>query len=175
MRTLLEITKDFLGTKELGENAGFESPELQELMTKLGWVPGQSWCAYKVMDSWFRYFSQEVPGFKDVLLQIKHILHPHVKTMWDRAKKSPFIQTGQIPKVGAIVCYRVGNGGKGHAGIVTEVGVEEDGTFITVEGNTSASAKYNQSNGDGYYEKQRYLISKSQLNLWGFIYLPEPK
>lgn len=173
MRTILEITQDFLGTKELGDNAGFENIELQNNLASLGWVPGQSWCGYKCMDSWFRYFSQEVPGFKDILLQIKHILHPHVKTMWERAKKSPFVQVGQIPKVGAIVCWRVGNGGKGHAGIVTAV--NEDGSFTTKEGNTSVSSKYNQSNGDGYYEKQRYLISKSQLNLWGFIYLPEPK
>lgn len=166
MKDIVEVAKEFIGTKEIGNNQGFDNPYYENLMKSIGWVPGQSWCAYAATLTWNRYYD----GNKHAQAIIKHILHPHVQTMWSRAKSSQVVKTGTVPMIGAIACWAVGIGGKGHCGIVVDI--LDDGTFMSAEGNTSAGYKYNQSNGDGYYLKKRPIASnKTQLRLLGYIYL----
>lgn len=168
MKNIIEIAKRFDGVKETGNNGGFSDPYYETLIRKFGWVPGQSWCAYAQIVNWNLYFE----GSPMVLAQIKHVLHPHVLTMWGRAKASSFIRTGPTPEIGSIAVWKLPHiTGAGHCGIVTAI--NKDRTFETREGNTSEAGRGNQANGDGYYTKQRTMRSTSKWELRGFIYLPE--
>ena len=42
-------------------------------------------------------------------------------TWWQRAVDSGYYQTGQIPKLGAVICFYDSNGGAGHVAIVEEI------------------------------------------------------
>lgn len=170
---IVQVARQFIGTKEIGNNHGFTNPYFEVLLTKLGWVRGASWCAYSAMLKWYLYYQ----GQDTVYARIKHVLHPHVMTMWERATQSQVVTTGQIPMVGAIACWSVGNAqeGKGHCGVVVQV--NDDGTFQSVEGNTTdknnTSAEA-QRNGDGEYERVRTTKSSKGWNFKGFIYLYQP-
>lgn len=177
-QNIVEVAKQFVGTKEIGNNHGFDNPYFEVLLTRLGWQRGASWCAYSAMLKWYLYYQ----GQDAVYAKIKHVLHPHVRTMWQRAVDSQVIKTGQLPMIGAIACWAVGVGddrysvnrtdGAGHCGVVVDV--LPDGTFVTVEGNTSDKAKGSQNNGDGEYEKVRNMKSSPKWKLLGFIYLYKP-
>jgi hypothetical protein len=74
------------------------------------------------------------------------------------------------PESGCIVVWEHSeNGkatGKGHVGIV--VGVNPDGTFQTVEGNTSAGVGI-QREGDGVYLRTRKRDSAGDMRILGFL------
>lgn len=164
--TLVETIKQFVGTKEIGNNHGFDNPYFEVLLTRLGWTRGAAWCGYSAILKWYLHYQ----GQDTLYARIKHVLHPHVMTMWERASTSQVVTVGQIPIVGAIACWSTG-GGAGHCGVV--VTVNADGTFINVEGNTSPSVKGNQREGDGEYEKPRTTVSRTNWKFLGFIYLPQ--
>lgn len=165
---IVQVAKQFVGTKEIGNNHGFDNPYFEVLLSRLGWTRGASWCAYSAMLKWYLYYQ----GQDKVYAKIKHVLHPHCRTMWDRAESSQVVKVGQIPMIGAIVVWAVGTDGSGHCGVVVEV--NPDGTFVTVEGNTSDKAKGSQNNGDGEYIRERNMKSSPKWRLLGFIYLYNP-
>lgn len=165
---IVQIARQFVGTKEIGNNHGFDNPYFEVLLTKLGWKRGSAWCGYSAMLKWYLYYQ----GQEKVYAKIKHVLHPHVRTMWERATQSQVVKTGQIPMIGAIACWAVGTDGSGHCGLV--VAINEDGTFLNVEGNTSPTTKGNQREGDQECEKPRHTRSSPKWKFLGFIYLYNP-
>jgi hypothetical protein len=122
--TALSIAISQLGVHEQGgQNRG---PEVDQYLAAVGLAPGYSWCAA------FVFFC-----FKQAADQLG-LVNPCPKTagavrMWTLTE--PICRATE-PSAGAIYVLDHG-GGKGHAGIVEQVG--GDGTMIEISGNTNAA------------------------------------
>lgn len=84
---------------------------------------------------------------------------------WDRAIASGFYQTGQTPKLGAVICFYDNNGGAGHVAIVEEI--HNDGS-ITCSNSAWQSTFFFITNiipVNGRYNWSHYTFQ-------GFIYNP---
>jgi surface antigen len=80
--------------------------------------------------------------------------------------KDKGIVVSKKPEVGAIVIWSKGNW-KGHTGIVSDItALEAQGTFFTIEGNTSYAS---DSNGDKVMVRKRYLKDSPSFKIAGFI------
>lgn len=84
---------------------------------------------------------------------------------WDEAVSSGYYQTGQIPKLGAVICFEDLNGGSGHVAIVEEIA--QDGTITC--SNSAYQGTYffltSITPVGGAYDWSHY-------NFQGFIYNP---
>jgi len=122
--TALSIAISQLGVHEQGGNN--RGPEVDQYLAAVGLAPGYSWCASFV--HWC---------FKQAAAQLG-LVNPCPKTagavrMWTLTEP---ICRRVLPVSGAI--YVLDHGaGKGHAGIVEQVG--GDGTLIEISGNTNAA------------------------------------
>jgi hypothetical protein len=153
-----------VGVKELGYNAGFSDAKFQGDMEEIGWREGLPWCAYFCMNIYAKVYGKTHARW----------MHPMVVMMFARARQLKIfteLWTPKInhePKLGSIVCWGVGGAKstKGHCGIV--VGINADGTFETVEGNTSGASL--SRDGDGVWKKHRTMRT-GKWQLLGFITL----
>jgi hypothetical protein len=80
--------------------------------------------------------------------------------------KSPTALRVDGPAPGCIVIWQHGQTGLGHCGIIETV--LPDGTFQTIEGNTSDSEEINRE-GDGVYQKIRNPKGDGNLQIVGFL------
>lgn len=88
--------------------------------------------------------------------KIKILPCGYVPTSYNYFKKMGKIFS--TPKPGDLAYFDfIKDGTPEHIGFVEEV--HNDGTITTIEANTSNTHKGSQSNGDGVYEKKRYLKS----------------
>lgn len=145
--------KRWLHVVEHGKNAGFNDPVFEHNMRKLGWRPGQAWCAYFCKLIWLNVY--EDTDLYDVL---DKVLSPSVLATWRNAKASPVIKTSEKPVVGGIVCWGTGNG-KGHEGIHIEI--RDEFNTVTIEGNTTRAGV---REGDKVMEKRRKLQPTAKHN-----------
>ena len=101
---------------------------------------------------------------------------------WERAVQSGYYETGQIPKLGAVICFYDNNGGAGHVAIVEEIN-EQTGeitcsnsawqsTFFFLTYISPVNGRYNWS----HYTFQGFIYNpfvtpeptKSSRNKWLF-------
>lgn len=138
---------------EHGKNEGFNDPVFEHTLRKLGWRPGQAWCAYFCKMVWLEVY-------KDTALEsvINSVLSASVIATWRNAKASPIIKTGVKPVVGGIVCWGTGNG-KGHEGIHVEI--KDEFNTMTIEGNTTRAGV---REGDKVMLKRRKLQPTAKHN-----------
>lgn len=142
----------YIGTKEIGNNAGFSNKEFEKGLKSVGWRKGQPYCAYAV----------------SFILNIVKATYPQIRSGLARAfitKKSILAKDvakgyKQVP-AGWLVIWRNGNTYKGHIGIVKSWKGNE-GT--TIEANTSELAG-SQRDGDGVWKKQRKIVDHSQFRI----------
>jgi hypothetical protein len=145
--------KRWLHIVEHGKNAGFNDPVFEHTLRKLGWRPGQAWCAYFCKMIWLNVYDET-----DMQDEIQDVLSASVLATWRNAKSSPVIKTSEKPVVGGIVCWGTGNG-KGHEGIHVEI--RDDFNTVTVEGNTTRAGV---REGDKVMEKRRKLQPTAKHN-----------
>jgi hypothetical protein len=90
----------------------------------------------------------------------------HCMTVWNNSDEAAL---STEPQVGSIVIWNHVGTPNGHTGIV--VGLNEDGTFDTIEGNTGPGRNV-ERNGDGVYRKRRKLVFQGKpksMVVVGFI------
>ena len=154
--------KQFLGLKEISGNIGFEDPEFQSKMEKVGWSKGDAWCVYFVKVIWVNEFK----GISDLL---QKLITGNSQDTWNNFldDKSGLFKLTETPKINDIVIWRrIGKDGKflyrGHAGIVTKV---RGNKFWTIEGNTTSGK---DSDSRGSITSEGYIIAEKEHDLREF-------
>lgn len=160
-RQLVEVAKSYVGVMEIGaDNQGAEVQEFQKAVD--GLAQGEPWCACFVQYC----LAQVATRFR---LQSRLFRSENVLEIW---RKTPTTNRRASPYAGTIAIWGVIGKSGGHCGIVTDW---EKGSpiFQTIEGNTGPG-KDVEREGDGVYEKNRFLSAKTnrnlgQLRLEGFL------
>jgi len=160
---IVELAKSYVGIKEVGKNAGFSSEDFEARMRKLGWIPGQAWCAYFAKLLWLEAYQGS-----EIHSTLKNVLSGGVIQTFRNAKGSPLLKVADMPVVGGLVLFEVG-AGKGHEGVC--ITVRDEFRIGTVEGNTNAVGS---RDGDGVLERQRSLdVNTKKWRYLGCIHPPE--
>ena len=167
---IVQIASGYVGQKEISGNKGFQRPEFQKKMQDCGWEMGHSWCAYFTELVW-----KEAFGKKHILYNtLDRLFSPSAVSTYSNFKgiyqhhNSNIFKAGSVPKVGALVAWRYGNGWQGHIGIVEKI--IDKKIFGTIEGNTNSLGG---REGIEVARKTRSLgmpFKAKGLNLIGFIY-----
>ncbi len=155
VQKLLEVASSYVGIHEQGGNN--RGPMVEEFQRAVdGTSEGEAWCM-----SFAQYCikAAEVSANTDSkVAQSEHCL-----TVWNN---SPSELKSSHPEPGSLVIWRYGSSTSGHVGIVEKV--NSDGTFTTIEGNTSSGSGIDRE-GDGVYRKQRDLDGAGNMRLVGFL------
>jgi hypothetical protein len=133
MREAAEIARQYIGQKEITDNAGFLDKEFEKKITNCGFEKGQAWCAYFAELVWKEAFPAKFYNFS------KLFSAGAIRT-WDNFMKDDGFICDRTPETGAVIIWQHYKDGEptwqGHAGILDYI----DGEFmVTIEGNTNAS------------------------------------
>lgn len=164
---IIQTAKKYIGQKEIPENKGFVDKKFQELMEIVGWRMDYAWCALFAELVWKEAYSQR-DSF--VINELDRLFSAgSVQTLINFTNDREW-QTGEVPKLGALVIWQNYKGEKplwtGHTGIVIS---ELNGSnFITVEGNTNSGR-----GSDMVLKKTRRMIWGGDFRLKGFVYPKE--
>ena len=153
---VLEIAAREVGVREAGRNRGVRVEEYQAAVHA---QPGDPWCVAFVL--WC--FKQAV---HDLNLPMPLPVTAGVLKLWRRSE--PWMHW-HAPAPGAIFLHDHG-GGLGHCGLVEDV--REDGTMLTIEGNTGPSPGVPRADrdGDGVYRRHDRRADDGRLMVGqGFI------
>lgn len=134
---IVAIAEGYIGQKEIRGNKGFVDKNFQALMEESGFAKGYAWCSI-FAESMLRQLPLPTAAIQD----IARVMTPRGVGSFNaiKAGKSKVLKYSDTPKVGSIVFYKPSsNPALGHVGIVTSV--NSDGTFNTIEGNTSAKGE----------------------------------
>lgn len=150
----IEIARKYIGHKELPGNKFDPESPLGKILKEAGHNDGEAWCAL---------FAEAV--FVETLRAL--FSASTVQTFHNFKNAGYEILDG--PRVGTLVIWQTYKGGKphwsGHCGIVTKV--NSDGTFVTIEGNTSEAGS---REGTSVQEKTRRNVKvQDGLSVLGFI------
>lgn len=154
MAKQIEIAKKYLGQKELPGNIFDPKSPLGKILIEAGQKDGEAWCCY---------FQEAV--FVETL---RALFSASTVQTFQNFKNAGYEIT-EGPRVGALVIWQSYKDGKpqwsGHAGLVTKV--NSDGSFVTIEGNTTAAGS---REGNSVQEKVRKNIrTDNGLNILGFV------
>ena len=127
MNDIVKTALSYVGQREVPGNKGFDDPAFEIKMKQQGWPVLAPWCAFFAKLVWSEC------GQKTKLMN-----GSSVRTYVNLDQSEYYSKTTK-PDEGALVVWRSYKDGKklstGHIGIVTRVNY--DGTFETVEGNTT--------------------------------------
>lgn len=143
----------WVGTKESGGNNHGTQVELFQKAVD-GVAEGEPWCM-----AFIQFCVKQV----EVELNIHSLIKrsEHCLTVF---RNSPASLRSTEPQIGCIVIWQHGTSERGHTGIIHSVC--DDGTIITVEGNTNADGS---SDGDGVYIKKRHLKGDGDMHIVGYL------
>lgn len=160
-RLLIHEAKRWVGiTEQGGNNRG----QLVQLFQKSagGLANGEPWCM-----AFVQYCIQAVDSLVSDCLEGSEksplFKGEHCLTVWNKSQAWKI----DAPSLGSLCIWQHGQTASGHVGIV--VGLNADGSIMTVEGNTSSTDAGNQREGDGVWLKRRQLVSSGNLRLKGFL------
>jgi hypothetical protein len=150
---LLDVARSYVGVREQGTNRG---REVEMFQRPIGGADGEPWCMS------FAQFCIQKAG-AETKVDPKVFRSEHCLTVWNKSPKS---QQLSKPEPGSLVIWRHGNSSSGHVGIVEKV--HPDGTFTTIEGNTSSGSGINRE-GDGVYRRKRDMNGAGSMRVVGFL------
>jgi len=154
------IARKYLGQRETPNNSGFKDKAFEKKMTEVGWSKSLAWCSYFAELVWKEAFPEKKKEFDKLFSGSATATFKNFElAKW---------KVGGIPKPGALVVWRYGNGWQGHIGIVSTV--RDNGIFTSIEGNTNAAGG---REGIEVAEKVRNHLAPytaNGLNIIGFIY-----
>lgn len=160
---IIELARSFIGQEETPNNSGFKNGWFQTLMEKIGWLKGQSWCAYFAKSVWCTAFLELDPVGAKLIL--KYANGGSQATYHNFARSKEFhVQTFPVP--GALVIFREGNSFSGHEGIVTTF---DNIGFNFISGNTSKAGSREGTTVLEKYRKLNLPYNPNGLNLTGFV------
>ncbi len=161
---LIALTaQKYLGKREKPNNAGFVDAEFEKRMAAVGFIKGQSWCAYFSELVWSEAYFEYDPQRGH---ELSKIFSASATSTYKNFDINPGWEVSKVPVVGALAVWRHGLGWQGHIGIVFKLG---DKNFQSIEGNTNSEGG---REGIEVALKTRaldYKIGDNKLNLIGFV------
>jgi peptidoglycan hydrolase-like protein with peptidoglycan-binding domain/pimeloyl-ACP methyl ester carboxylesterase len=153
---LLNVARSYIGVREQGGNN--RGRQVEEFQRAIGGAAAEPWCM-----SFAQYCIKAAESATQANSQVTQ--SEHCLTVWNG---SPSQLRSSRPEPGSLVIWRdiTSIKGEGHVGIVEAV--NSDGTFTTIEGNTSDSSGINRE-GEGVYRKQRDMDGAGDLRVVGFL------
>jgi len=129
----IRFAKLFLGMEETGDNQGFYSGKLENLMRSVGWKPGYQWCAFFMKMVWVN----SLPTKKHREKAKKLMTGSTQLTLKNfQNDNSGLFKVVNRPKKGAMVIWRSkSDKSRGHTGLVKKVRL--NGNYKTIEGNSN--------------------------------------
>lgn len=164
--SLVDIAKKDIGKKEKPGNTGFEDPELERAMRKVGWIPGWSWCS-NIQEKWIW------EAFPDLKAEVNGYFVPSATATFRNLKNAGY-PVSMEPIEGALVYWQRMKDGvaqwQGHAGVVSRVVSPLE--FYSIEGNTNEKGS---REGTTVLEKYRTVQNDIQngLKVMGFVTFPK--
>jgi lysozyme len=151
---LLETARSYIGVREQGGNN--RGPQVEEFQRAVdGKAVGEPWCM-----SFVQHCIKSTEAASKV--DSKVFSSEHCLTTWN---KSPGELKLSKPERGSLAIWQYGNSSNGHVGIVDQVNA--DGTFTTIEGNTSGAV--GDREGDGVFSKTHSTKNSGDRRLVGFL------
>lgn len=160
---IVQIAEKYIGQEEISGNRGWKNKDFEAKMKAVGWAPTHSWCCY-----FTELVAKEAAGKDSAEWKaFDKLFQPSCTATYANFSGSSMFKVGKVPKPGALMVWRLGQGWKGHIGIVTGV---TNGVVDTIEGNTNLAGS---REGTHVLRKKRKLAwtNGPGLNLVGFIYL----
>lgn len=151
---LIRIAESFVGVRERGGNN--RGPEVEMFQRTIGGAAGEAWCM-----SFVQYCIKQAEAATGARSGIHR--SEGCQNVW---YNSPSNMRRSRPEPGSVVIWGRRNSWQGHTGVVVKV--HANGSFETVEGNTSGGAGVNRS-GDGVYRCTRHMGGYGSLRVMGFL------
>lgn len=160
---IIETAQKYIGEEEKKGNQGWLDPAFEAKMKAVGWKKGDSWCCYFTELVAKEAFSEDAAKVQ----VFGKLFQPSCTATYANFSGSSMFKVGKVPKPGALIVWRHGQGWKGHIGVVETV---KDGVVTTIEGNTNNAGS---REGTHVLRKTRRIAwtNGAGLNLVGFIYL----
>lgn len=155
---IVAYAAQWVGTKEVGTNDGWEDDVFTALMKQAGWLKDEAWCATFCRMIWLNVYAGD-----PIEPELRDILSKSVLRTYNNAKESKVLKVQQAPVVGGIVLWGTGKG-RGHTGIIETV--VDEVTVRTIEGNTNRMGK---SEGDQVMRKYRPLQPRAKHLKWNYL------
>lgn len=150
------IAKGFVGTKEIGNNGGYWVERFQKVTKS---PKKAQWCAS------FVNFCLDSAGIRKLPFTGSGLAR-HFATRNKTIKAKDVIANNMSLPSGTIIVWRRGTTPFGHAGIVAQW-KGKSGT--TVEGNTSSGQSGSQYDGDGVWERKRFINPTNYFRITDFV------
>jgi len=156
----------WVGVDESGANTSFANKVFEDMLKKVGWKSGESWCMYFAKAVHWETFPKDRANIQSILNGSTQRSFTNAQN--DKTGTYTVITSGQ-PKLGDIAVWqKVSSPAYGHAGIVIK---SSGDSFETIEGNTN---KEGSREGTSVLKKTRPLkygetAPNSDLKLKGFI------
>jgi uncharacterized protein (TIGR02594 family) len=152
---LIKEASKWVGVHEKGgNNKGAEVELFQKAVD--GKASGEAWCM-----AFMQFCIKQVEASEGINSKI--FRSEHCMTVWNNSPEA--IKT-HTPEVGCIIIWRHGQTSNGHTGIIT--GIDVDGDFLTIEGNTADSSSIIRD-GDGVFSRVRSKNGSGEMKIVGFI------
>lgn len=162
-KRLIEIAQKYVGQREIDGNLGFRDKTFEARMKAVGWRKTDSWCCYFMEMVAKEAVEVDGPEYK----AFDWLFAPSCTATYANFAGSKMFKVGKVPKPGCLVVWRLGQGWKGHIGMVVNI---KDGFMETIEGNTNAAGG---REGIEVARKRRRVgfTNGPGLNIVGYIYL----
>jgi hypothetical protein len=150
----------YVGVKEKGgNNKGFTSRELKNLMVDVGWKPGYAWCSFFVMAMLKECdIPNTINGWAPTAYNSKDVVYTNGKFYKSFNSKDVLVMTLSYNDAGKGRFKNIG-----HTGLVDAVGQY---SVRTIEGNTNERGARDSRSGDGVYIKIRPLNKNIHITRW---------
>lgn len=160
---IVETARSYIGQMEKSGNRGWIDPAFEAKMKAVGWRMGDSWCCYFTELVAIEAFA----GDADKVKAFNRLFQPSCTATYANFAGSSLFKVSKVPKVGSLIVWRLGQGWKGHIGVVEEV---KEGWLTTIEGNTNDAG--GREGIEVARKRRRYAWTNGPgLNLIGFIHL----
>ncbi len=160
---IIALATRYLNRLEKPDNKGFYNAEFEKEMKVAGWYVGAAWCAFFTKLIWSKAYAD----YKPLQSVVDRMANGGALMTLNNFKNNGQFPITQNALPGSIAIWRMGDGSRGHAGIV--VRKVDANTIETIEGNTNTSGS---REGDRVAAKLRTLnrpFKADGLNLYGFI------
>jgi hypothetical protein len=161
-KKLVEVAASYVGQREINGNLGFRDVDFEHKMKAVGWRKTDSWCCY-----FMEMVAKEAGASPAEWEAFDRLFTPSCTATYANFAGSKMFKVGKVPKPGALMVWRLGQGWKGHIGMVESV---KGDVLITIEGNTDAAG--GREGVEVARKRRRHVWTNGKgLNLVGYIYL----
>jgi hypothetical protein len=160
---IINTAGGYIGQEEIQPNLGFKDAIFLAKMIAVGWLKGQSWCAYFGKLVWLEAYADR----PEIVTLIKRLFNGSALETLANVRASGKFVVSTTPIPGAMVVYQDGKSAQGHiAPACTGV---LPGCIHTIEGNTNTDGSR-----DGYEvaRKERSTVNQNiaGLHIVAYIY-----